>query len=205
MKTNFYITFIFMVSIAFFSCKNDSKSSSEATIKKTVEVTPKKETQEQTKKIATINMEAVINGKNFSLTDYDSGSSTDVVFLDNGLQFRINDVNKQGVLVNMYAPDLLKQIPITISQQTSALKPEEAYNVKTQSRLEVVIPSRSPIQGDTKVFYQGTVSLEALSENKLTVTFTGEGFALGSNKKNLFSMQGKIVLENFKVYDGRMQ
>lgn len=193
-----------MVSIAFFSCKNDSKSS-EATIKKTVEVTPKKETQEQTKKIATINMEAVINGKNFSLTDYDSGSSTDVVFLDNGLQFRINDVNKHGVLVNMYAPDLLKQIPITISQQTSALKPEEAYNVKTQSRLEVVIPSRSPIQGDTKVLYQGTVSLETLSEKKLTVTFTGEGFALGSNKKNLFPMQGKIVLENFNVYDGRMQ
>lgn len=194
-----------MVAIAFFSCKNDSKSSSEATVKKAIEILPEKKTNEKTRKTVTINMEAVINGENFSLTDYDPVSSTDVVFLDNGIQFRINDVNKQGVLVNMYAPDLLKQIPITISQQTSALKPEEAYNVKTQSRLEVVIPSKNPVQGDTKVLYQGAVLLEELSENKLTVTFTGKGFALGSNKKSLFPMQGKIILENFNVYDYRMK
>ncbi|NCO64429.1 MAG: hypothetical protein GW839_00020 [Flavobacteriales bacterium] len=205
MKTSFHITLIFMVSMTFFSCKSDIKTSSEETVKTTISETSKKEKNEKTRKTATINMEAVINGENFSLTDYDPVSSTDVVFLDNGIQFRINDVNKQGVLVNMYAPDLLKQIPITISQQTSALKPEEAYNIKTQSRLEIVIPSKSPVQGDTKVLLQGTVSLEALSENKLTVIFTGNGFALGSNKKNLFPMQGKIVLENFNVYDGRMQ
>lgn len=185
------------------ACKNDTKSDEKQDIKTTILPTSKKD---QERNIVTGTVEAQIDGKPFKMGNFDQKLTTDVTFLDNGIQFRINDVNKKSVLVNMYAPDLLNHIPITISQQTSALEVEEAYKVKTQSRLEVVISSERPMQGDSKVLYIGTVSLEELSENKLVVTFSGNGFSSGSTlKKELFPMEGKIVLYSFNVYDSRTQ
>ena len=196
------ISFIFLT-LLMVACKNDAKSTQSKEVKTNDMTTITKKDKE--KKIVTGLVEAQIDGKPFKMDNFDQKITTDVVFLDNGIQFRINDVNEQMILVNMYAPDLLKHIPIAISQQSSALKAGEAYKVKTHSRLEVEIPSGKYLQGDVKVLFQGTVALEELSENKLTVTFTGKGFANGSNKKNLFPMQGKIILENFNVYDGRTE
>ncbi len=195
------ISFVLFI-ILIVSCKNETKKNENQDVKTSVLPTPVK--KEQERKIITGMVEAQIDGQPFNMNTFDQKLTTDVTFLDNGIQFRINDVNKKSVLVNMYAPDLLKHIPITISQQTSALEIEEAYKVKTQSRLEVVIPSEQPMQGDSKVLYTGTVSLEELSENKLVVTFSGNGFSSGSTlKKELFPMEGKIVLDNFNVYDFR--
>lgn len=184
------------------ACKNDTKTGTKHDVKTNDMTTITKKDKE--KKIVTGLVEAQIDGKPFKMDNFDQELTTDVVFLDNGIQFRINDVNKQMILVNMYAPDLLEHIPIVISQQSSALKVGEAYKVKTQSRVEVEIPSGKYLQGDVKVLFQGTVALEELSKNKLTVTFAGKGFNKGSNMKNLFPMQGKIILENFNVYDFRM-
>lgn len=193
---------IIFLTLLMAACKNDTKTGTKHDVKTNDMTTITKKDKE--KKIVTGLVEAQIDGKPFKMDNFDQELTTDVVFLDNGIQFRINDVNKQMILVNMYAPDLLEHIPIAISQQSSALKVGEAYKVKTQSRVEVEIPSGKYLQGDVKVLFQGTVALEELSKNKLTVTFAGKGFNKGSNKKNLFPMEGKIILENFNVYDFRM-
>ena len=198
--SSFVFTLLFTSS--FFNCKNETKENvKQETSTAVLSTVPTK--NKESKEVTGL-VEAQIDGKSFKTSELDQKLTTDVTLLDNGIQFRINDVNKQSVLVNMYAPDLLKQVPITISQQSSALSPEDTFNVKTQSRLEINIPSEQPVQGDVKVLYEGTVTLAELSESKLVVTFSGKGFPNGSNKKSLFPMEGKIVLENFNVYDGRM-
>lgn len=197
------ISFIFLT-LLMVACKNDAKSTQSKEVKTNDMTTITK--KDKKKKVVTGLVEAQIDGKPFKMDNFDQKITTDVVFLDNGIQFRINDVNEQMILVNMYAPDLLKHIPIAISQQSSALKAGEAYKVKTHSRLEVIVPSGKHLQSDSKALYQGTVSLDELSENRLVVTFNGMGFSLGSTlKKELFPMQGKIILDSFNVYDFRTQ
>ena len=198
----FMLSYLVLLFSLFFNCKNESQIEKEQQeVLHSIPTATKK--NEENKPIVGL-VKVQIDGKSFRMTDFDQELTTDVTYLDNGVQFRIEDINKQTVLVNMYAPGLLQKIPITIAQQSSALDPEEAFSVKTQSRLEINIPSESPVQGDVKVLYEGTVSLEELTNSKLVVTFMGKGFSLGSNKKELFPMQGEIVLENFNVYDARM-
>jgi len=187
----------------FVSCKD--KSTKTTPSPKVTEKSKPMPTQEAdiNTKTPSIMVEATINGMAFALTQIDLKKSTDVVLLDNGIQFRVNDTVNQVVLVNLYAPDFFKNIPISITQQTAALAPEEAFKVKTQSRVEFVIPSEPAVQGDTKVLYEGVVTLSAYSPSKLAITFQGKGLSLGSRKNELFPMQGKIVFENFTVYDNR--
>lgn len=93
------------------------------------------------------------DGESTSFTDFDPNMTTDVTFLDNGIQFVITSMNKEAVLVNMYAPEFFKKIPITISQQSYAIPPGEGFEVKTQSRLEITIPNNPVQKRDTKVLY----------------------------------------------------
>lgn len=186
---------------SFYYCKNEPKTVTNEVDMETNVVSETSKKIERKKIIGLV--EAQIGANKFTISEFDQNRSTDVTYLDNGIQFRLNGLDNKTVLVNMYAPEFFKKIPITISQQSSALKPEESYEVKTQSRLEINIPSERPVQGDVKVLYEGNVKLEELSENKLLITFSGNGIPQGSNNKNQFSMEGKIVLENFNVYDGR--
>lgn len=186
------------------SCKNDAQNSSnEATDANHVSRASKNKKQSEERKVISGIVEVQYDGQTANFTDFDQNMSTDVVYLDNGIQFRINTTNNQSVLVNMYAPDFFKKIPITISQQTYALPPGESGDVKSQSRLEVIIPTVPENKRDFKVLYKGTVTLNELSENRLVVTFSGTGLPIADSKDDFFPFEGKIVLESFNIYDFR--
>ncbi|MEE1963604.1 hypothetical protein V1387_12990 [Allomuricauda taeanensis] len=200
MKNIVYTFLVFATLIWAMGCKDKEKQPPTVpqTTVQTVEKTEAVKTKEP-KATVRINLD----GKALPWGTLDTKLSTNVVLLDNGLQFRLNDTDNRSVLVNLYAPDFFDQIPMRITQQTSALAPEEVYKVKTQSRLEVVVPSERPVQGDAKILYEGHVTLEEYSPLALTVTFQGKGLPLGASKTQLFPMEGKIVLENFEIYDAR--
>ncbi|MEZ4842330.1 MAG: hypothetical protein R2821_12670 [Flavobacteriaceae bacterium] len=199
---HFFIVLSF-TGLALLSCNTNSKPENGQQVKITESSSPVSAKKSKERKQFTALVEAQIGGKELKMTSFDQAISTDVVLLDNGIQFRIDDTNKQSLQVNMYAPQFADKIPISISQQSAALSADEVSSSKTNSRLEVVIPSDPPVQGDTKILYEGSVSLDELTGSKLVVTFQGKGISYGDNRKNLFPMHGKIVLENFNVYDGR--
>lgn len=145
----------------------------------------------------------MINNEALSWGALDPQKTSPVTLMDNGLLFRLNDIHGHMVLLNLYAPDFFTKVPLTITQQTAALAPKEVNTVTTQSRLEVVVPSERPVQGDTKVLYEGSVTVEEFSPSKLKVHFQGKGFALGGTKTRLFPMEGTLVLEAFESYDAR--
>ncbi|MDD3720990.1 MAG: hypothetical protein PHW92_00685 [Lutibacter sp.] len=208
MRTNTYkfknLIVLIVMTFALINCKNEAQNSSNKDDDNNeVSTSSKSNNKSDQRKVPTGIVKVQFDGETVEFTDFDPNMTTDVTYLDNGIQFRINSKNDQSVLVNMYSPKLLKKIPITISQQTYALQGEEGFKVETQSRLEVFIPSNPPNKRDSKVLYEGTVTLSELSENKLVVTFSGTGLPIGDSKTDFFPLEGKIVLENFNVYDFR--
>lgn len=202
---------IILLSILFISCnenKTEIKKSNENEISKT---TVKKEKKEKKgKKLAKVTVDAIIKGENFTLNAIDFKKSGEVVYLNDGLQFKFVDVNDQLVLVNIFSPEIHKTTPITFSQQISALSVKEQASTRMKrSRLEIVIPTERKLESDSKIFYDGNVVLEEFTDDKIVVSFKGKGFTRNLNPSSssfedkLFPMEGKIIVENFKTYDGR--
>ena len=191
-----------LLTFVVFNCKNESKSNATDDQDKEL-VSSKRTNKSEERKTPTGIVTVQFDGETVEFTDFDPTITTDVVFLPNGIQFRINSLTQKIVLVNMYSPNLLDKIPISISQQSYALPAGESLEVETQSRLEVTIPSVPEKPRDYMVLYEGVVTLSELSENKLVVTFSGTGLPIADSKMDLFPLEGKIVLENFNVYDMR--
>lgn len=209
METNIFkiknFLFFTLLVFAVFSCKNEDKKAKNIEMgDKDLPISESIKNESSERKIPTGVVEVTYDGETTKFTDFDPNLTTDVTYLKNGIQFVITSTNKQAVLVNMYAPDFFKKIPITISQQTYALEPKEVNDVKTQSRLNVTIPTFPEVKRNFKVLYKGSVTLNELSENKLVITFSGTGLPLGDSKDDFFPFEGKIVLENFNVYDFRL-
>lgn len=206
MKTILYTTYLLIILLSLFSCKEKAQKNIDLKTNNTVPQLISKQKKANTRKTASVSIEADVNGEKFRLTEYNPEVSTDVVFLDGGLQFRVNDYQKKSVLVNLYAPEMFAILPLTISPQSLALPPKEVATSKTQSRLQILIPSPQQLQGDNKVLYEGSVTIEELSETKILINFKGMGIALGARKitENLFPMKGQIKLENFSIYDARI-
>jgi hypothetical protein len=190
-----------------FGCKSDIKTSSEETVKTTIPETSKKEKKENTRKTAIVQIDAVVNGENFSLTTYNPEKSTDVVYQNNAVQFRITDFDGQSVMVNLQSPEMFNKKPFTIRQQTAALPIKEVHGTKEQSKLSFDFKSDNPANPIIYEMYDGELAVEEFSDNKIIITFNGRGFLLGINNKeaNLFPMQGKIITENFSVNDFRIE
>lgn len=198
------LIFLALFAMALVGCKNDNKKSSDKEAgSHEAPFSSKSKNKSEERKVIKGNVEVTFDGQTVNFSDFDQNMSTDVTYLNNGIQFRLNSVKKQSILVNMYAPDFFNKIPITISQQTYALSVKEFDKVKTQSKLEVIIPSTPEKKRDFKVLYEGTVTLNELSENRLVVIFSGTGLPLGDSKDDFFPFEGKIVLESFNVYDFR--
>ena len=200
-RSLFLVVFLMLATL---SCKNESKNGANTEDADNEMPYPSKKIKESDeRKVPTGTVNVQFDGESASFTAFDPNMTTDVTYLNNGIQFRIISVTNQSVLVNMYAPDFLKKIPITISQQSYALEGQAGYKVETQSRLEVTIPNNPVQKRDAKVLYEGTVTLNELSENRLVVTFSGTGLPIADSKTDFFPLSGKIVLENFNVYDFR--
>lgn len=206
MKTKFSFIAVLLIGITF-SCKEEVKKSVSPVVKTTVPQTFAKKKKENTRKTAIVNIEAVINGENFSLTKYNSEKSTDVVYQNNALQFRITDFDGKSVLVNLQSPEMFNQKPITIRQQTAALAIKEVHGTKEQSKLAFDFKSDDPAIPIIYEMYDGELVVEEFSDTKIIITFNGRGFPYGINNKqnNLFPMQGKIVTENFSINDFRIK
>jgi hypothetical protein len=190
-----------------FSCKNETKTSSETAVKTTIPEMSKKKRKEDARKTAIVNIEAVVNGENFSLTKYNTEKSTDVVYQNNAVQFRITDFDGQSVMVNLQSPEMFGNKPITIRQQTVALPIKEVHGTKTQSKLTFEFKSNDPAIPIIYEMYDGELVVEEFSETKIVITFDGRGsrWGIDDNERNLFPMKGKIITENFSVNDFRIQ
>ncbi len=206
MNAVYKVTILLLIAFYLISCKNDKKTNSKTTVKTTILETSKKMKKENTRKTAIVNIEAVVNGENFSLSKYNTEKSTDVIYQNNAVQFRITDYDGQSVMVNLQSPEMFMQKPITIRQQTAALPIKEVHGTKEQSKLTFDFKSDDPAIPIIYEMYDGELVIEEISDTKIEITFNGRGFRMGINNKdaNLFPMQGKIVTENFTVNDFRM-
>lgn len=195
---------VVFLTVSLYGCKNELRNPANTEVSDNDRsYSSKKIKSSDERKVPTGTVNVQFDGESASFTDFDPNMTTDVTFLDNGIQFVITSMKKEAVLVNMYAPEFFKKIPITISQQSYAIPVGESFEVKTQSRLEVTIPNNPVHKRDTKVLYEGTVTLSELSENRLVLTFSGTGLPIADSKTDFFPLSGKIVLENFNVYDFR--
>lgn len=211
MRTIYKITIIVFLASNLFGCKNDMKTSSEETVKTTIPETSKNEKKEETNKSTIVSVDAIIGNKKFTLDTIDFKKSGEVVYLNDGLQFRFIDVRGYEVLVNLFSSEIHETTPITFSQQVSALDVKEQASTKTKrSRLEFVIPTEQRLVSDSKIFYSGNVFLKKFTDAaSIVISFKGKGFTRNYNpgsssfEDKLFPMEGKIIVENFKIYDGR--
>tara|TARA_R110000868_G_C10793309_1_gene756504 strand:- start:407 stop:1036 length:630 start_codon:yes stop_codon:yes gene_type:complete len=206
MKTTRNITLAIFISILLFSCKEAVKNSNSPVVEITVNQPATKKKKDNTRKIAKVNIKATVNGEDFSLTTYNPEKSTDVIYQNNAVQFRITDFSGQSVLVNLQSPDMFSQKPFTIRQQTAALPIQEVHGTKEQSKLSFDFKSEDPAIPIIYEMYDGELVVEKFSDTKIVITFNGRGFRWGINNKeaNLFPIDGSIVIENFSINDFRI-
>ena len=93
-------------------------------------------------------VEVVIGDTKLLITEFNAKNSTSVVFLKDGLQFKILDNNNRLVLVNMYAPGLLDRTPFTINRIIESLSAEEASKSNTKGKLEILLPGKKASMED---------------------------------------------------------
>ncbi|MGB5205603.1 hypothetical protein [Eudoraea sp.] len=150
-------------------------------------------------------VEAVIGDTQFLITEFNAKNSTSVVFLKDGLQFKILDNNNRSVLVNMYAPGLLDKFPFTINSIIESLSTEEASNSKTKGKLEILLPKKKASMQDIKMLYKGSITLKEASDHKIVVFFKGSGVngdtEVNKRDEEQFPMEGVIEINNFEIYD----
>lgn len=88
--------------------------------------------------------------------------------------------------------------------------PEEQITTKQKrSRVHIRIPGDPQKEGDAKLLYKGTVVLEKFTNDMIVVSFNGTGFPKDIDPKSprykdkLFPMEGKIIIEDYNIYDNR--
>ncbi|WP_297705905.1 hypothetical protein [uncultured Eudoraea sp.] len=152
-------------------------------------------------------VEAVIDDTKLLITEFNTKNSTSVVFLKDGLQFKILDNNNRSVLVNMYAPGLLDRTPFTINRIIESLSAEEASKSNTKGKLEILLPGKKASMEDIKMLYKGSMTLTEASDQKIVVAFKGSGVngdtEVSKRDENQFPMEGIIEINNFEIYDMR--
>jgi len=152
-------------------------------------------------------VEAVIGDSELLITEFNVKNSTSVVFLKDGLQFKILDNNSKSILVNMYAPGLLDRIPFTINKLIESLSVEEVSKSKTKGKLEILLPGTKASMKDIKMLYKGSMTLSEASDQKIVVAFKGSGVngdtEVSKRDENQFPMEGVIEINSFEIYDMR--
>ena len=152
-------------------------------------------------------VEAVIGDTQLLITEFNAKNSTSVVFLKDGLQFKILDNNNRSVLVNLYAPGLLDRAPFTINRIIESLSAEEVGKSKTKGKLEILLPGKKASMEDIKMLYKGSMTLTEATDQKIVVAFKGSGVngdtEVSKRDENQFPMEGVIEINNFEINDMR--
>lgn len=192
------VTVIVMFVTALISCKGETKLNIDKAYNGKIET----HSQALNGKV-----EAVVGDTELLITEFNAKNSTSVVFLKDGLQFKILDNYNRSVLVNMYAPGLLDRIPFTINKIIESLSAEEVSKSKTKGKLEILLPGKKTSMADIKMLYKGSMTLSEASDQKIMVAFKGSGVNGGTEvskrDENHFPMEGIIEINNFEIYDMR--
>jgi hypothetical protein len=191
-------TAIVMLFAALVSCKGETKYNLEKAINGSIATNSN---------VLNGKVETIIGDAKLLITEFNTKNSTSVVFLKDGLQFKILDNNNKSVLVNMYGPGLLDKTPFTIYNIIESLPVEEVYKSKTKSKLEILLPGKKASMKDLKKLYKGSMTLLEVSDQKIVVTFKGTGVngdtEVNIRDENQFPMDGVIEINNFDIYDMR--
>ena len=203
---------IICLSMCVISC-NKNKTEIQMSVKKgAVKTSVKKEKKKkETKKKTKVSVDAIIEGKKFVFDKlHPKDTEPVIVFIKGGFYFRFIDINDYVVMGGLYSSDIFDNTPITFTQQKCALPiKEQATTKQKRSDLLFRIPGNPQRQGDAKNFYEGLVILEKFTDDMIVISFKGIGFPTGIEPKlprykdKLFPIQGKIIIEDYNVYDYR--
>ncbi len=207
MKTFSKTNLLTMLLIVFFiSCNQNNKETKNSIDNETSKTFEKKEKKKKsiTKKMI-VSVDAIIDSEKFVFGEISPDSNKDVVFTEDGLLFVLRDINNKSFLVNLYSPEIFKTTPITFTQQGNISIKEQLTSTKKRSRIVFIIPGNPQKQGDKKLFYRGSIILEKFTDEKIVVSFKGEGYQYGEDpeKDKLFVMEGKIIIEDYNFIDTR--
>ncbi len=205
-KAKMLILFAFIVILP--GCGND-KSDTKVKTNSTKEVssTPLKKKKEQTKKNTIVKVDATINGGKIIIDQIiDPKQNHMVILLNEGIRFDYKDITKQSVFVNLFDLKIYQTTPNTFTQQIAALPREEQVPLKVKgSKLRIFSTDKEGRPLSHSELFEGEVILKEFTDDKISISFKGVGFPVGSNnKKNkLFPMEGTIVVQNYNIHDGR--
>jgi hypothetical protein len=203
-NTPILVTIVFIV--FFISCNQENKETNKIVEKDVSKTLVKKEKKKKsiTKKMK-VSVDAQIDNKNFVFGEISPDSNKDVVFTEDGLLFVFMDTKNKSFLVNLYSSEIFNTTPITFTQEGNISIKEQLTSTKKRSRISFIIPGNPQKQGDKKLFYQGSIILEKFTDEKIVVSFKGEGYPYGKNpeKDKLFVMEGKIIVEDYNITDTR--
>jgi len=190
--------------------KSDTKTSTnnkiETSISKTQVVKKKKKNKDKTKKNTIVTIDATIEGNEIVFDKVNPKYNNLVVLFNDFIQLKYTDMNGMIVLVHLYDSEIYNKTPNNFEKQVATLSRKEQANVKVKSsKLSFTIPGTKPGSLHIKELYNGEVILKEFTEEGIVIIFEGQGFPVGVNqgKSKLFPMQGKIVIENYNIYDAR--
>ena len=193
--------------IALISCGNDNSNINIKDKNVKESVSARSEKNEKTNANTSVFVEAIIDGEKIIFDDYDPKYKSVVVLFNESIQLKFTDINNKTVLVHLYDSKLYDSSPITFSQQIASLPREEQVLVKVKaSKLSIsnTLNDEGKIVSISELI-DGNLILKEFTETKIVITFKGNGFLVGANnaKDKLFPMEGKIIIENYSIYDAR--
>lgn len=163
------------------------------------------ENKNKTLKSTTIVVKATIDGNKIVFDKNDPKHNSVVVLFNDAIQLKFTDMKMGIVLVHLYDAKIHESSPITFTQQIAALPREEQVMVKVKSSkvsISTMIDAERMIANRSELI-QGDVILKEFTDDKIIISFKGQGFRVGASTSNLFPMEGEITIENYNIYDSR--
>jgi hypothetical protein len=201
------ILFLTTLFVLLQSCGNkESDTTLNKDPKKEISTKFSKKKKHETNKKVVVKVEAKIKDKKFIFGEVDTTYNSVVVLFKNSFQIRYVDTNDKLVLVHFYASNVYKA-PNSFSQQIASLPQMERTNIKVKSsKLVLKFPNKDKSMWSYNTeLYEGEVQLKEFTEDKIIINFKGKGYPYGDNnaKGKLLRIDGKIIIENYYVYDAR--
>lgn len=207
---------IILISILLFSCKNKNETLQEKESRKQVEKiikdlpNLKKEVDEIEKKLdaksVTGNIKLTANGKTLNFNQF-SGKKSDINFKSNTAKYRfyITDKRKEYVQIELKNNALYTNATneyFTPSMFVLDIKDTDAVKKMMQSNIQISYHNKDT---DQRYFSgKGTMKVQKLTDNKLQLTYKGQGYDGDYRMKKFIPMEITVnIAYNFISYDGR--
>jgi len=207
---------ILLITIILFSCKNKNETLQEKQSRKQVEKiikdlpNLKKEVDEIEAKLdaksVTGSIKIIANGKTVNFNQF-SGKKSDVNFKNNTAKYRfyITDKRKEYVQIELKNDALYTNATneyFTPSMFVLDIRDTKAVKKMMQSNIQISYHHKDT---DQRYFSgKGTIKVQKLTDNKLQLTYKGEGYDGDYRMKNFIPMEISVnINHNFISYDGR--